>query len=118
MRCSREAWRSEVTPVRTQFLGKISDAGLLRDEIEGCRDDIKRELNVTPIAFAYPDGSEQAMSTEADAMIRQAGYSISFSYLPFLARKSNNVWRLPRFHAEFGDSFGDFRLALARARSR
>src|SRR5206468_3708283 len=85
------------------ILGKIADAELLKAEIEGCRTDLNRELNLAPTAFSYPEGSDQAMSEAADAVIREAGFSISFSYLPFLARrKSNSVWRLPRFHAEFG----------------
>ena len=46
------------------------DAETLRDEVAGSREDLTDRLGMAPRAFAYPFGSEDAMSHEADEEIR------------------------------------------------
>ena len=97
-------------------LGNVTDEKMARDEIIGGYRDLVRELGIDPLAFSYPEGSEQAMSAVCDRIIAEAGFAMSFSCLRYLApRQPANPWRLPRLHAEFGDNFNEFRLALARA---
>lgn len=101
------------------ILGQIEDPAVLRDEIAGSRADLARRFGVAPMAFAYPVGSEIAMSAQADEAIREAGFRISFSHRHGLAlRGRRSPFRVPRINAEFGDSFGDFRIEMARAPSR
>lgn len=98
------------------LLGRMSSESQLREEIAGSHADLSRETGEAPVAFAYPVGSEAAMSPEADAEIARAGYEISFSYQHGFAPLGGAArFRLPRIHAEFGQDFNAFRLELARA---
>lgn len=100
------------------ILSHITDPEILQDEIVGCAKDIKTNLMEAPLGFAYPEGSEQAMSEAADVMIQRAGFQVTFSYLEGTTpRNPVSLQRLPRIHTEFGDDFGAFRLALALART-
>lgn len=101
------------------IISKIDSEELIRQEIAGCRADLKRELKHDVAAFAYPEGNVEAMSELADTVISEAGFTISFSYIDKLGlRDTVSPWRIPRFHAEYGDDFGGFRVSLARALNR
>lgn len=51
----------------------------LRDELEGSRDELRRELGVAPRALAYPVGNPLASTSPLRAAIRAAGYEIGFT---------------------------------------
>ena len=98
------------------ILSQIQDAEGLDWEVGGGARDLREELGVSPLAFAYPVGGDAMMSAQADDAIRRAGFQISFSYKHgFASRSPAAPWRLPRFHAEHGADFGAFRFELARA---
>jgi peptidoglycan/xylan/chitin deacetylase (PgdA/CDA1 family) len=98
------------------ILGRVTSPETLRDEIAGCRDDLIEALGRKPLAFAYPVGSEEAMSTPADSEIRLAGFKASFSYLHgYAPRRPSGASRLPRLHSEYGQNFRAFRLGTACA---
>jgi peptidoglycan/xylan/chitin deacetylase (PgdA/CDA1 family) len=97
------------------ILSRVEDDATLNDEIRGCREDLRAKLDFEPTAFAYPVGSDRAMSEAADAAIRESGFRISFSYFHSFAKLNGDPVRLPRLHAEFGRNFDAFRLGMARA---
>ena len=97
------------------MLSRIDDPAVLRDEIAGSRRDLAIRLGAQPRAFAYPFGSVDAMTPEADEEIRRAGFEISFSYVPrFFPRRASIRYRLPRLACEHGDCHTAFRLAMAK----
>jgi peptidoglycan/xylan/chitin deacetylase (PgdA/CDA1 family) len=97
-------------------LARLHDRSLLRAEIGGSYEDLRRALGTPPLAFAYPVGSRDAISLRAEREVERAGSEISFSYqhriAPLLA---GHRFRVPRLHSEFGENFGAFRLGLIRA---
>jgi peptidoglycan/xylan/chitin deacetylase (PgdA/CDA1 family) len=96
-------------------LGGLGDSAARRWEIGGSYGDLERELGQPPRAFAYPVGADYALCPEADREIEMAGYRLSFSYVSGVGLFApGERYRLPRFHAEFGDDFGAFRLGLPR----
>lgn len=75
----RKLDRSSVTIAahsRTHELLDQVDAGVLRGEIEGSRNDVLREMGVCPPVFAYPNGN---FSRGAIETLRKAGYQAAFT---------------------------------------
>jgi peptidoglycan/xylan/chitin deacetylase (PgdA/CDA1 family) len=99
-------------------VSQIQDAETLRDEIAGCYADIEMEIGHAPLAFAYPIGSEQAMSAAGDHEIQRAGFQVSFSYVHTLAHMQSKLIRVPRLSSEFRDDHQAFRIGMARAARR
>lgn len=98
------------------ILSQVSDAAHLHDEITGCHRDLHDQLGRDSLAFAYPVGSGEMMSPEADTEIARAGFIASFSYENgYAPRHPAALTRLPRIHTEYGADFGAFRLGIARA---
>jgi peptidoglycan/xylan/chitin deacetylase (PgdA/CDA1 family) len=102
------------------MLSRVDDPATLRDEIAGSREDLAERLGAAPQAFAYPFGSADSMSPEADEQIRRAGFEVSFSYIPRLFQRPGHEggsarWRVPRLPCEHGDDHRSFRVALATA---
>ncbi len=96
-------------------LSRVQDDDTLNEEICGCSEDLRRMAEIDPVAFAYPVGSDRAMSDAADSIIRKS-FRISFSYRHSLAEMdSSQPFRLPRLHTEYGHDFKAFRLGMARA---
>ncbi|MBW3625483.1 MAG: polysaccharide deacetylase family protein, partial [Armatimonadetes bacterium] len=96
-------------------LGRVNDPAFLREEIQGCFDDLLAQTGMPPLAFAYPVGHEGAMSPEADAEIRRAGFKVHFSFLQAstqLERLGNPPY--PRIAAEYQDNFQAFRMGMMR----
>lgn len=50
----------------------------VHEEVQGCRDDLARELGTPPSVFAYPFGSHDHAAVEA---VRQAGFELAFTCL-------------------------------------
>jgi len=97
------------------ILANVQDPQTLRSEIVGCHEDLVDRLFKPPTSFAYPWGTTEAMSDEADALIDQAGFEISFSFIHGLARRRvGRAQRLPRVHVSYGDDYQAFRFEMAR----
>jgi hypothetical protein len=98
------------------ILANVEDPATLRSEIVGCHEDLTARLPTPPISFAYPWGTTEAMSAEADELIEQAGFEISFSFIHGLAhrRRAGRPRRLPRVHVSYGDDYQAFRFEMAR----
>lgn len=92
------------------------DGETLRTEVAGCYDDLSRELGKPALAFAYPFGSPDVMSDNADVMIERAGFKVCFSFVHgYSPRRGGTRRRLPRIHAVNGDDQRAWRLRLATA---
>jgi len=97
-------------------LSQVDDPAILRDQIEGCFNDLVSELGSTPLAFAYPFGYPEYMSEEADAEIQKAGFAVSFSFRNgFVDKRMTPRWRIPRIHASHVDDHQLFRFRTATA---
>jgi peptidoglycan/xylan/chitin deacetylase (PgdA/CDA1 family) len=100
------------------ILSRVTDGHVLEGEIGGCYQDLARELNQSPLAFAYPFGQTEHMSDRADEEIERAGFKLSFSFMHgFSPCFAQRPFRLPRVHASFGEDFQAFRLGMATAPS-
>jgi peptidoglycan/xylan/chitin deacetylase (PgdA/CDA1 family) len=98
------------------LLSRVEDRATLHDEISGSFGDLARALGRGPRAFAYPVGSNEAMSARADDEIRRAGYVVSFSYTKnFSPRVPADRFRIPRIACEYLDDYRSFRLGMALA---
>lgn len=75
---------------RTHELLDQLDGPSLKWEIDGCRDDLVRELGGSQALFAYPNGN---FSPSAEASVAAAGYQLAFATLPGL----NEHWREHQF---------------------
>ncbi len=78
---------------------------VVRAELARSRDDLRRELNLAEVIFAYPYGGRQHMTPQRLKLVRQAGYSACLS-----AYGGANIGRVDRFnvlrcgpHWEFSD---------------
>jgi peptidoglycan/xylan/chitin deacetylase (PgdA/CDA1 family) len=97
------------------ILANVEDPQTLRGEIIGCHQDLAARLPAPPVSFAYPWGGLEAMSAEADALIDEAGFRVSFSFMHGLApRRVGRARRLPRVHVSYGDDYHAFRFEMAR----
>ncbi len=89
---------------RTHELFDQIDGRALRDEIEGSRDDMRRELGVCPPVFAYPNGN---FSESAIHALAAAGFQAAFTTVggasnlrrssPFAVRREDGRTSLLRF---------------------
>jgi peptidoglycan/xylan/chitin deacetylase (PgdA/CDA1 family) len=97
------------------ILANVEDPRTLRSEIVGCHEDLAARLAEAPVSFAYPWGTTEAMSDQADILIDEAGFEISFSFIHGLAhRRAGRARRLPRVHVSYGDDYQTFRFEMAR----
>src|SRR5262245_14723141 len=97
-------------------LATVRDTSTLRDEVQGCYDDLSQALGRSPLAFAYPFGMPQFMSESADVEIERAGFKVFFSFVHgFAPRRVTKASRLPRIHVSYGNDHSMFRLRLATA---
>jgi peptidoglycan/xylan/chitin deacetylase (PgdA/CDA1 family) len=97
------------------ILSTVRDPAMLADEVSGCFDDLTRIIGRSPLAFAYPWGHRDAMSPEADAQIKRAGFTLSFSFMHGFASRGGMTARLPRVHVYHGDDYRAFRLGVSTA---
>jgi peptidoglycan/xylan/chitin deacetylase (PgdA/CDA1 family) len=89
---------------RTHELLDQVDARVLQAEIEGSRDDVLRELGVSPPVFAYPNGN---FNNAAIRALRRAGFQAAFTTVrgasvlsrtnPFTLRREDGRTSLLRF---------------------
>ncbi|NMB54852.1 MAG: polysaccharide deacetylase family protein [Leptolinea sp.] len=56
-----------------------NDETFLRGELQGSIDAMKRDLNVTPIAYIWPGGGFSALSVQ---IAREVGYKVGFTTVP------------------------------------
>jgi len=64
---------------RTHRVLQTLKDGEVRDELEGSRDDLRRELGEPPVALAYPVGCPVERGSPVRAALERAGYLIGFS---------------------------------------
>ena len=93
------------------ILGNVADPEHLQEEIARCYTDLVRETELSPLAFAYPVGSPQAMSESADALIRAVGFELIFSFTHSLAARGGQG-RIARLKADYGHDHAAFRVGL------
>lgn len=94
-------------------LAGIAEPAALRDEIQGCADDLARETGSRPQAFAYPFGIPATLSPAAEAEVARAGFRAAFSYCDAFAPRppAGNPFCIPRLKP--GRGYAGFRRGLA-----
>lgn len=55
-------------------LGRVSEERA-REEISGCRDELKKTLNIAPYSFCYPNGQPSDYSADIGRIVETAGFS-------------------------------------------
>jgi peptidoglycan/xylan/chitin deacetylase (PgdA/CDA1 family) len=95
------------------IVANLPDREAVRDEIQGCYDDLRDQAGVRPVAFAYPVGSRSGMSAIAEEEIRRAGFKAAFSYVHSFATLKSPVLKIPRVQSEYGHDHNAFRLGMA-----
>lgn len=96
-------------------LAGVADPALLWDEIRGCYEDIREQIGSPPGAFAYPFGTEAAMTATAAREVARAGFRAAFSFVnTFAARPpGGDRFSIPRLYAAAQKGYTRFRQALA-----
>jgi peptidoglycan/xylan/chitin deacetylase (PgdA/CDA1 family) len=96
-------------------LAGVEDPDILRHEIQGSSDDIRRQIGGAPLAFSYPVERRET-SDAAGTEVRRAGYKLCFSYEHgFAPAVPHDMYQLPRLRAEFKNDHGEFLAAMALA---
>lgn len=75
-------------------------------EIRTCRDRILAETGSAPTCFAYPNGRSQDFTSETQALLREYGFTLSFSTIPGIAGPDSDwmaVKRLPTHNTGAAD---------------
>lgn len=70
-----------------------------REEIVRCRDRIHAELDRPPHLFAYPNGGEEDMTAETEAVLREAGFDSAWTMMSGRARADVPAMMMPRYGA-------------------
>ncbi|HAA93544.1 MAG TPA: chitin deacetylase [Rhodospirillaceae bacterium] len=76
----------------------------IRREIETASDLVRKNLNVTPVAFAFPYG---LASRQAQRIVYAAGYKAAFGQHSGVLHRRTDRFFLPRF--SFTDAYGDLK---------
>jgi peptidoglycan/xylan/chitin deacetylase (PgdA/CDA1 family) len=90
-----------------------------RNEIIGSFRRITAELGHSPVAFAYPNGTQLDFTTEHEAAAREAGYSVAFSLEPgptSLNAVRQHPMSIGRIYIGLNDDMPRFSAKLAGAR--
>lgn len=98
--CSHVSMRAELGEAR------------LRQEIFESRDRITRELGSPPKIFVYPFGAPEDVSSEATALVEEAGYDAALTTSPGTIERDSSIFELPRLIGCV-QSMGAFRSANA-----
>jgi len=80
-----------------------------REEIFGCRDDLRAALGETPTLFCYPRGSENSTVRHA---VSEAGFQVAVTVYPGANGQDADPLRLHRTEISGHDDLADFRLKL------
>jgi len=78
-------------------VSRLDDAEL-HAEVHGSLTDLRRELDVEEVPFAYPFGLPEHVGSRAPRVVAEAGYSCAFTATPSTATAGGGVdlFRLPR----------------------
>jgi peptidoglycan/xylan/chitin deacetylase (PgdA/CDA1 family) len=85
------------------------DTESLRDEVFGCRDDLRRSLGSPASLFCYPRGSE---SPAVRAVVAEAGFQAAVTVYPGVNGPQSDPFLLRRTEVSGADDIADFRLKL------
>jgi glycosyltransferase involved in cell wall biosynthesis/peptidoglycan/xylan/chitin deacetylase (PgdA/CDA1 family) len=80
-----------------------------REEIFGCRDDLRAALGEAPTEFCYPRGSETSAVREA---VAEAGFDVAVTVYPGANGRDADPLRLHRTEVSGHDALADFRWKL------
>ena len=83
-------------------------------ELDQSAEWIEKWTNVHPAGFAYPYGHTTSVLGDPTQWIRQAGYSYGLTLRRGAVQTSNNLFLLPREHAEGNWSVRDLRFFLLK----
>jgi peptidoglycan/xylan/chitin deacetylase (PgdA/CDA1 family) len=80
------------------------------------RDLLREKVGVTPVALAYPVGSQASFSATTQACLREAGYELAFSYYGGVNTPDAIVpFDLKRLSLDHTESLSEYRLRTAFA---
>jgi glycosyltransferase involved in cell wall biosynthesis/peptidoglycan/xylan/chitin deacetylase (PgdA/CDA1 family) len=82
----------------------------VREEVEGCREDIEERTGVKPSLFCYPRGSE---NREVRKIVAEAGFLAACSVYPGPNLVGVDLFALRRTEIAGDDSLADFRAKLS-----
>ena len=85
-----------------------------KQEIDYCRNDILRELEIIPHHFAYPNGAASDFSEHTIELIKEAGFSDAVTTIEGVNYRGYNPWVLKRFNIyekRLVNPMGNFSLA-------
>jgi len=97
-------------PILTQL-----SAERLRSEIVNSQKRIECETGKKPRLFAYPVGKARHFSPTVAAGLREAGYTMAFTTLPYVNRVGDDLFSLGRI-AVWGDNYPTTAIRLGMLR--
>jgi peptidoglycan/xylan/chitin deacetylase (PgdA/CDA1 family) len=77
------------------ILRSLSDEQV-SEEIEGSREDIRRQLGIEVKTFAYPNGQGGDISRQSIQTVKESGFEAAFSTLWSTRHKPNDQWLISR----------------------
>ncbi len=77
-------------------LGAVN-ADVAKTEINGCRDDLRRELELNCDVFAFPYGAQNNICDTNLDIVKRAGFASCFSCHGGIVRPGDSVFELARF---------------------
>lgn len=94
------------------ILGKQS-AGVRREQIAGCRDDLVREIGSQPLGFAFPNGGPGDFDETDATLLREHGFSYALTTQPGPVTRESDRFALPRSGIGQGHSAGMLAVELS-----
>lgn len=74
----------------------------LKKEIQGSMRDIRRELQLSDIPFAYPYGKKDHIGSISPKVVRDAGYTCGLTTIPGINDRQTDLYFLPRVSTSVG----------------
>lgn len=81
---------------RHPILSRVETEEELKDEVEGSRDRIAKELGKPPSSFCYPNGREMDVGSRVQEIVKNAGFQCAVSTMNGLNRPGINPFMMNR----------------------
>jgi len=88
------------------------DSHVFEDELQTCRDRIRKETGVPPDTFAYPNGREIDFTDESKLTLKRYGFSMAFSAIEGVNRADTDWMAVRRISG--GTTVADLAWRLSR----